>query len=151
MVKKVVKLLVIILMFVLIINILEMNITSSYVRGMSDVSESLDYWKIYAPETPQSLSEKVDIIVSVVRYVGMIISVITLMVIGIKYMIGSVEERANYKRTIMPWVVGAILVFGITTIPTIIYDASKEMFDDQTNQETPIKPPPNREEEIELW
>ena len=36
-------------------------------------------------------------------------------------MTGSVEERAEYKKTMMPYLIGAFLLFGITTfLGTII-------------------------------
>lgn len=59
-------------------------------------------------------------IVGVIQIIGTILSVAVLGVIGIKYMIGSVEERAEYKRTMMPYIIGAVLVFGITNILEII-------------------------------
>ena len=41
-------------------------------------------------------------------------------VIGIKYIMGSVEDKAEYKKTLKPYVIGAVLVFGITNILGII-------------------------------
>ena len=61
-------------------------------------------------------------IISVIRSIGMVVSVIVLMVLGIKYMAGSIEERANYKETMPPYLVGAFLVFAITTVPSFIYN-----------------------------
>ena len=45
-----------------------------------------------------------------------------LIIIGIKYMFGSVEEKAQYKKILLPYFWGAIMVFGITNIVSIIYD-----------------------------
>lgn len=59
-------------------------------------------------------------IVGVIQVIGTVLSVVVLVVIGIKYMIGSVEERAEYKRTMLPYIIGAVLVFGITNILGII-------------------------------
>ena len=44
--------------------------------------------------------------------VGVAVAVITGMVIGIKYMTGSVEEKANYKQRLVPYLIGCIVVFG---------------------------------------
>lgn len=52
--------------------------------------------------------------------VASVIAVITFSVIGIKYMVGSVEEKAQYKKTLFPYLIGAIMVFGITTVIQII-------------------------------
>ena len=37
-------------------------------------------------------------------------------------MLGSVEERAEYKTSMVPYIWGAVLVFGITNILAIIMD-----------------------------
>lgn len=36
-------------------------------------------------------------------------------------MTGSVEERAEYKKTLMPYIIGAALVFAASTIAGAIY------------------------------
>lgn len=44
--------------------------------------------------------------------VGTAIAVIAGTIIGIKYMLGSVEEQADVKKMLVPYVVGCIVVFG---------------------------------------
>lgn len=61
-------------------------------------------------------------IVGIIRAAGIIISVIMLMVIGIKYMMGSAEEKADYKKSLMPYVVGAVLLLAASTISGFIYN-----------------------------
>ena len=65
----------------------------------------------------ESLANK---IVGVIQVIGTIVSVIALIVIGIKYIMGSVEEKAEYKQTLKPYLIGAIMLFGITNILRII-------------------------------
>ena len=60
-------------------------------------------------------------IVGIVQVVGVIIAAIILLVIGIKYMLGSAEEKAEYKKTLMPYVIGAALVFAASAISGIIF------------------------------
>ncbi len=60
-------------------------------------------------------------IISVITTVGSLASVIVLVVLGIKYMMGSAEEKAEYKKTLMPYVLGAMLVFAASTIASIVY------------------------------
>ena len=59
-------------------------------------------------------------IIGTVTMIGSIVSVITLIILGIKYMLGSIEERAEYKKTLTPYVIGAVMVFGITNIINFI-------------------------------
>lgn len=61
-------------------------------------------------------------IVGIVQVVGVIIAVIILLVIGIKYMLGSAEEKAEYKKTMMPYLIGALLIFAGSTIVNAIYN-----------------------------
>lgn len=61
-------------------------------------------------------------IVGPIRVIGSFVSVLALIIIGVKYMFGSVEEKAQYKKTLLPYFWGAIMVFGITNIVSIIYD-----------------------------
>lgn len=64
-------------------------------------------------------------ILSVVTTAGIVLSVIILAVLGIKYMLGSAEEKAEYKKTLMPYLIGAALIFGASTIATIVYNFVK--------------------------
>lgn len=60
-------------------------------------------------------------ILGVVQTVGIILSVGCLMVLGIKYMMGSAEEKAEYKKTFIPYIVGAVLLFAASTLAKAIY------------------------------
>lgn len=61
-------------------------------------------------------------IIGPIRVIGSLVSVIAIIIIGIKYMLGSVEEKAQYKETLGPYFLGAVFVFGITNLLTIIYN-----------------------------
>ena len=60
-------------------------------------------------------------IVTIMQTVGIVVAVVILLILGIKYMMGSAEEKAEYKKTMVPYVVGAILIFASTTIVNIVY------------------------------
>ena len=42
------------------------------------------------------------------------------MFLGIKYMMGSASEKAEYKKTMIPYVVGVVLLFSAAIIVQII-------------------------------
>ena len=63
-----------------------------------------------------------NIIVWLVRTVGTSISILMLVIIGIKYIMGSVQEKAEYKKTMWPYVLGAILIFAGASITNMIYE-----------------------------
>lgn len=64
-------------------------------------------------------------IVGIIRIIGSAVSVIMLIALGIKYVMGSTEERAEYKKSMMPYLVGALLIFGASTVTSIIYNFAK--------------------------
>lgn len=66
-------------------------------------------------------------IIGLLQIIGTILSVTVLIVLGIKYMLGSVEERAEYKKSMMPYLIGAIMIFGITNIVALIAGISENL------------------------
>ena len=77
------------------------------------------------PDTTTNGTDKVktigEDILGIIRVVGTIVAVGMLIVLGIKYMMGSAEERAEYKKTLFPYFIGAILIFAATSLADIIY------------------------------
>ncbi len=61
-------------------------------------------------------------VVQIVSTIGSILSVIVIIVLGIKYMLGSVEERADYKKSMLPYLIGAGFIFAASNIANIIYE-----------------------------
>lgn len=55
-------------------------------------------------------------IVNVLSTVGTVIAVAGIMILGIKYMMGSIEEKAEYKKTMIPYLVGIVLLLGASGI-----------------------------------
>ena len=64
-------------------------------------------------------------ILSAVTTAGIVLSVIMLAVLGVKYMMGSAEEKAEYKKSMMPYLIGAVLIFAASTIATAVYNLAK--------------------------
>lgn len=81
----------------------------------------------YSPQigsTNSKIPEIGNVVVRAIKIVGSITSVIALIIIGIKYIYGSMEQKAQYKETIMPYIIGAILVFGASQIVDILYEVA---------------------------
>ena len=64
-------------------------------------------------------------ILSAVTTAGIVLSVVMLAVLGVKYMMGSAEEKAEYKKSMMPYLIGAVLIFAASTIATAVYNLAK--------------------------
>ena len=66
-------------------------------------------------------------IIQIISVVGSIASVIVLIVLGIKYMMGSAEEKAEYKKTLLPYIIGAALVFAASSIAGIVFQFTSQL------------------------
>ena len=76
----------------------------------------------------QTAIDKVKPIIGYIGGIGIAVSVITLVVLGIKYMVGSIEERAEYKKSMIPYLIGAFLVFAVSTVVSFIMNMSNNLF-----------------------
>jgi len=45
------------------------------------------------------------------------------MILGLKYMLGSTEERASYKKSMIPYIVGAVLLFAAVSLTSLVEKA----------------------------
>ena len=61
-------------------------------------------------------------VLGIVQVVGSIVAVVILVVLGIKYMMGSAEEKAEYKKTMIPYLIGAVLIFAASNLAAMIYN-----------------------------
>lgn len=75
----------------------------------------------------EQIVEKANIITTVIRNVGIIVSVIALMFIAIKEMTASVEEKSVIKQAMPGYILGIVMVATVSFIPTIIYNFVKQM------------------------
>ena len=53
---------------------------------------------------------------------GVFAIVIAGAIIGIKYMMGSVEEKAEHKKMLVPYIVGSVIILGALTIWQILIE-----------------------------
>lgn len=65
--------------------------------------------------------KKAGTILKAITTVGVVISIVTTMYLGIKYMVSSVEQKAEYKKTMIPILIGMVMLFCTSTIVSIIY------------------------------
>lgn len=61
-------------------------------------------------------------IAGVIQIVGTIVSVGTMMILGIRYVLASADEKAEYRERLLPYFVGAVLLFGASNIVKMIYN-----------------------------
>ena len=76
----------------------------------------------------EKLKETVEKVYNILFAIGVAISVGAGAIIGIKFMVGSVEEQAKVKEMLAPYVIGCIVVFGGFGIWKIIMKLAGSMF-----------------------
>ena len=73
------------------------------------------------------IMNKANVIIGAIRTIGVVVTFVTLMVLGIKYMTGSVSEKAEYKKTMLPYLIGAFVFFALTQIIAVITEVVSEV------------------------
>lgn len=66
-------------------------------------------------------------IISIITTIGIIVAVGVLLVLGIKYMMGSAAEKAEYKKTMIPYLIGAVIIFGASAIAKAVISMSQSI------------------------
>lgn len=77
-------------------------------------------------DVPTSMSSFVDNsfteAIRIAKVIGIGISVIIIMVIACKYMLAAPGDRADIKKNAVPFVIGAIVLFGASNLLDILID-----------------------------
>ena len=115
-----------IFLFLIMILILMQSNTLAYTEEIKLASGIIDP-NDFAPEPIENAFEQANVVVdmgstmiSVIRVIGIIVTVIALMIIGIKYMTGSVEEKADYKKSMIPYLIGVFIFLALSQLIAII-------------------------------
>ncbi len=59
-------------------------------------------------------------ILGFLQWIALIGGVLIIAVLGVKYMMGSLEEKAEYKKSMIPLIVGIVEVMGATPIANLL-------------------------------
>lgn len=68
-----------------------------------------------------------NLIYQILTVLGISIAVIIAGILGIKFMIGSVEEKAQVKDQLVPFIIGCIVIFGAFTIWEVVVNVGNSM------------------------
>ena len=71
-------------------------------------------------DADQAMTDMGSTILTFVTNAAMILSVVLIAVLGVKYMMGSTEEKAEYKKSLLPYIIGAVLVFAAGAIGKMV-------------------------------
>lgn len=110
--KKVIKIITItlmVLMFTSFVNI-----------AYADDIDPDDFKDIYNQSGTSDITSKTGQILNIVQIGGTAVSVILLIILGIKYMVSSPNEKATIKEKLIPYVIGVVIFFAATNLVAIV-------------------------------
>lgn len=106
----------------IIISIALIFITTLITMNTTVLAFNVDYYDPEPHVEDGAFLEKAGIVLGVIKYVGIIASVIVLSIIGIKYIFSSVEGKAEFKKAMLPYVLGCFLLVGISLVIGLVED-----------------------------
>ena len=68
----------------------------------------------------QNFLQRANKILGVIQFIGILVAAVAMAAIGLKFIFGSIEEKAEYKKTFFPYIVGCILIVLIPTILKLV-------------------------------
>lgn len=113
--KKTMKILSILFLVIMIV------LTSSNVFA-SDLISQLEKETNEATPNMTPIMKPVGTVIATIRNAAVIIGVVILVILGIKYMLGSVEQKADYQKNLIPLVVGIVVVMTATQIAAFLFE-----------------------------
>lgn len=90
------------------------------------VPDFFDPSKDSADDLPDEIQTKISNVFATVQIVGIVISTVWASVLGVKYVLGSAEQKAEYKKTMIPYILGIIFIVCTPTIVRLIYNLTTQ-------------------------
>ena len=112
--KKSIKIISVLMMAVMLI-------ATPVFAGEVVVDDVLNSVEASKPGDTTEIMSTINSILGFLQWAAIIGGVLIITILGIKYMMGSLEEKADYKKSMIPLVVGVIVVMGATTIANILF------------------------------
>lgn len=110
------------LLSVLMIAIMLVSVVSVPVHAKAaDILGNIDKDVESATGNTEGIQKMAAKVIKWIRNVAVIAGVLILTVLGLKYMLGSAEEKADYKKSLVPLVVGIIVVMAASQIMAMIF------------------------------
>lgn len=115
---KLLKIVTLICIFFIIISIFPNKSSADWVTDAQNFIKSSENEDIGIDNN--KLKDASDSIYNLLSSLGMIISVVVGLVLGITFMMASAEDKAKVKEALMPYIVGCVVVFGAFGIWKIV-------------------------------
>lgn len=120
--NKTIKIISVLLVTLILVTTLSNTVLASYTGIINSIDSEANNGE--AKELGK-IKETAAKIVKALRNISAIVAVIVITVLGIKYMIGSTEERAGYKKSFIPLIVGIVVVVAAASIASAIFSIAE--------------------------
>lgn len=104
---------------VLIVTILVTFCLSNCIYASSITESMRNLWN-KDDSSASSIKKMGGKVLYVTQLVGYAVALITLTILGIRYMYSSTNDKATIKEKLMAYVIGAVILFGFSTVLGII-------------------------------
>ena len=115
--KKTMKIVSILMMAIMML----MIATPVFAVDPTSAINSLDGKINYTGNGKDDFTTKIGNIIGFLQWAGAIAGVLIITIFGIKYMMGSLEEKAEYKKSMIPFIVGAVVLIAAPQIAKLIF------------------------------
>lgn len=119
------KITIILIISMLILSLFNLNIAKADDVTVEDIKGGVSNFMQAGqsqnnPLNQEGLQNVSDVVYNVLLAVGIIAAVIVGLIIGIKYMMGSVAQKAETKELLTPYIIGCVIIFGAFAIWKIV-------------------------------
>ena len=74
-----------------------------------------------------SLYDLGNVILGIIQYIGAGVAVIATLVLAMRYMYSSPDEKAEIKKKLIPFIIGGVLVFGAVSLVKLVEKYVKDI------------------------
>lgn len=114
--KKSIKIISILLMALLLVSFFTSNVLAA-----TGVLNKIEQAYNEAEVNMDSVMPTVGKIIKYIRNFSIIAAVIIIIILGVMYMMGSVQQKSEYQKHFIPLAVGIILVVSATSIASMLF------------------------------
>ena len=122
--RKIFFILIIFILMICSTHIVQATTISNIIQGADGFITNGSSTDVIATDKLKSAS---DIIYNILLILGTIIAVIVGVVLGIQFIMGSVEQKAKVKDSLIPFIVGCVVIFGAFGIWKLVVQIGASM------------------------
>ncbi|MBR3882521.1 MAG: hypothetical protein IKJ36_04565 [Clostridia bacterium] len=117
--KKIIKALALLCMIAVAVSMMIVPVYADYSSEMSSLISTADNTTVNTGAS-NTATNVVATVISSIRIIGVCFAVVMLLTVAMKYMSAAPGDKADIKKSAVAYVVGAIVLFAVTGILTII-------------------------------